>query len=100
MYEAQKQAGKKFHAYDPSRRYLTIRARGIDYNSRFVRITLEQGDQKFTLAPGDFSLYSTDSLIVRLPKDLTGGNVKFTIENSGGDRFSAPVSKSFVLPNH
>ena len=97
MYAAQKEAGKQFHAYDPSRRYLTIRARGIDYNPRFVRITLDQGDRKFTLTPGDFSLYSTDSLIVRLPKELTGGNVKFTIENSGGDRYSAPVTKSFVL---
>lgn len=97
MYAAQKEAGKEFHAYDPSRRYLTIRARGIDYNSSFVRITLEQGDRKFTLSPADFSLYSPDSLIVRLPKELTGGNVKFTIENSGGDRYSTPVTKSFVL---
>lgn len=97
MHAAQQEAGKKFHAYDPNRRYLTIRAHGIDYNPRFVRITLEQGDQKFTLSPGDFSLYSSDALIVRLPKELTGGNVKFTIENSGGDRYSVPVTKSFVL---
>ena len=97
MYAAQKEAGKEFPSYDPNRRYLTIRAHGIDYNPKFVRITLEQGDQKFTLTQGDFSLFSNDSLIVRLPKELTGGNVKFTIENSSGDRYSAPVTKSFVL---
>ena len=97
MYETQKQAGKEFPEYDPIRRYLTIRGRGIDYNPRFVRITLEQAGQKFTLSPQDFSLYSNDALIVRMPKELTGGNVKFTIENSGGDRYSTPVTKLFVL---
>ena len=97
MHAAQKEAGREFHAYDPDRRYLTIRARGLDYNPKFVRITLEQGDQKFTLSPNDFSLYSNDALIVRLPEDLTGGNVKFTIENFDGERYSTPVTKSFVL---
>ena len=97
MHAAQKEIGKEFPAYDPNRRYLTIRVRGIDYNPKFVRITLEQGDRKFTLSLGDFSLYSNDSLIVRLPKELTGGNVKLTIENSGGDRYSTPVTTSFVL---
>lgn len=97
MYAAQKEAGKEFHAYDPNRRYLTVRARGVDHNARFVRITLEQAGQKFTLSPSDFSLYSNDALIVRLPKELRGGDVKFTIENFGGDRYSVPVTKSFVL---
>lgn len=59
MYEAQKQAGKDFGAYDPDRRYLTIHAKGIDYNPKFVRITLEQADQKFTLSHEDLSLYAT-----------------------------------------
>jgi hypothetical protein len=93
----QKEVGKEFRIFDPDRRYLTIRAQGIDYNPKFVRITLEQAGQKFTLSHGDFALYSNDAVIVRLPKDLRGGNVKFTIENSGGDRYSAPVTKSFVL---
>jgi hypothetical protein len=97
MYAAQQEAGKGFSAYDPNRRYLTIRGRGIDYNAKFVRITLEQVDRKFTLSPADFSMYSNDALIVRLPKDLTGGNVTFTIENSGGNRYSSPVTKTFVL---
>jgi virulence-associated protein VagC len=97
MQEMQKEVGKEFRIYDPERRYLTIRAQGIDYNPKFVRITLEQTGQKFTLSPDDFTLFSNDSVIVRLPKELRGGNVNFTIENSGGDRYSTPVTKSFVL---
>ena len=93
----QQEAGKDFHMYEPNRRYLTIRGQGIDYNPKFVRITLEQGDQKLTLALTDFRIYANDGLIVRLPKELKAGNVKFTIENSGGDRYSTPVTKSFVL---
>jgi hypothetical protein len=97
MYETQKQAGRKFPEYDPAERYLTIRVRGIDYNPNFVRITLEQANQKFTLSPADFSSYSGETLIVRLPDGLKGGNVKLSIENSGGDRYSTPVTTSFVL---
>jgi len=97
MDAAAKEAGTEFHSYDPNRRYLTIRAHGVDYNPKFVRITLEQAGEKFTLSPSDFVLFSNDALIVRLPKDLKGGSVKFTIENSGGDRYSTPVTKSFVL---
>lgn len=99
MYETQKQAGRDFPVYDPARRYLTVRARGVDYNPKFVRMTLEQGDQKFTLSPSDFSLYAFDALIMRLPKDLKGGDVKLTVENSDGDRYSTPVTKTFVLPS-
>ena len=97
MYAKQKEAGENFSPYDPNRRYLTLRVVGIDYNPKFVRITLEQADQKFTLSPDDFSLYSNNALIVRVPEGLTKGNVKLTIENSTGDRYSTPVSKSFVL---
>lgn len=97
IYEAQKEAGKQFSPYDPSRRYLAVRALNIDYNAKFVRVTLEQGSQKFTLTPADFSLYSGDALILRLPKELTGGDITFTIENSSGDRYSTPVSKTFTL---
>lgn len=97
MHAAQQELGKDFPVYDPNRRYLTIRVRSIDYNPEFVRITLEQGDRKFTLSPNDFSLYANDALIVRLPKELNSGNVKLTIENSGGDRYSTPATTSFVL---
>ena len=98
MYATQKEAGKEFPEYDPNRRYLTLRVRDVDLNPKFVRITLEQADQKFTLSFADFSLYSNDALIVRMPQGLRSGNAKLTIENSGGDRYSSPASKSFVLP--
>jgi hypothetical protein len=97
MYEIQKKAGREFPEYDPDSRYLMIKVRGIDFNPNYIRITLEQGGEKYTLSFADFSSYSSDGLIVRLPDELTGGNVKFTIENSGGDRYSNPATKSFVL---
>jgi hypothetical protein len=72
--------------------------RGVDYNPNFVRITLEQAGKKFMLAPSDFSSFSGEGLLVRLPIGLTAGEVKFTIENSGGDdRYSTPATKTFVL---
>jgi len=101
LYEAQKQAGKDFPTYDPGSRYLTIRARGVDPNPTFVRITLEHKGEKFTLSRNDFSSYTGDGLIVRLPGYITGGpsggEIKLTIENSGGDRYSTPVTQSFTL---
>ena len=98
LYERAKQAGKEFYGYDPGRRYLKIRARGIDYNPKFIRITLEQGEQKITLSHTDFSSFSGAALLVSLPKGLTAGEVKFTIENFGGDdRYSTPVTKTFQL---
>jgi len=97
MYEIQKRAGKEFPEYDPDSRYLMIKVQGVDYNPNFIRITLEQSGEEFELSPEDFSAYSSAGLIVRLPEDLKEGSVKFTIENSGGDRYSKPVTKSFVL---
>ena len=97
LYQAQKDAGRDFPPYDPGRRYLTLRVQGIDLNPKFVRITLDQGAQKFKLVADDFSLYSADSLIVRLPQSLNGGDVKITIQNYGGDRYSTPVTKTIVL---
>jgi virulence-associated protein VagC len=98
MYETQKQAGREFREYDPSRRYLTVKVRGVDYNPKFIRITLEQGGEKYTLSLEDLSSYSGEALIVRLPKELNAGEVKFTIENSDGERYSTPATKTFVLP--
>ena len=98
MYRRAKEVGKEFTSFDPLRRYLKINARGVDYNPNFVRITLEQADKKFVLAPSDFSSLSGDAVIVRIPIGLTAGEVKFTIENfDGEDRYSTPVSKTFVL---
>lgn len=98
MYEIQQQAGKEFTPYDPDSRYLAIRVRGIDHNPKFIRITLEQTDVKLTLSHRGFSFFTGETLIVKLPDELTAGPVKLTIENSGGDdRYSTPVTKSFVL---
>ena len=98
MYDMAKQAGKEFASYDPNGRYLTVRARGVDYNPSFVRVTLEQGDKKITLPRDGFSSFSGDLLIVKLPKGLAAGEVKVTIENSGGDdRYSTPATTTFVL---
>jgi hypothetical protein len=74
-----------------------IKVRGIDYNPRYVRIMLEQGTEKFTLSFADFSSFSSDGLIVRLPEELTEGNVKFTIQNFGGDRYSKALTATFDL---
>jgi virulence-associated protein VagC len=98
MYETQKKAGREFPEYDPSRRYLTIKVNRIDYNPKFIRITVEQGSESYVLHFADFSSYSGESLIVRLPEELKAGEVKFTIENSdGADRYSTPATKTFVL---
>ena len=98
MYEAQKQAGREFPEYDPSRRYLTVKVKGVDYNPNYIRITLEQGGEEYELSFRDFSSYSGDSLIVRMPEELKAGEVKFTIENwAGGERYSTPVTKTFTL---
>ncbi|HEX6284555.1 MAG TPA: hypothetical protein VFZ71_06760, partial [Pyrinomonadaceae bacterium] len=99
MYRLAQEVGKEFTSYDPSSRYLRIDARGIDYSPEFVRITLEQAGKKITLARSDFASYSGEGLLVRLPKGLSAGEVKFTIENSAGDedRYSTPATKTFVL---
>lgn len=98
MYDLAKRAGKEFASYGPGRRYLTVRAQGVDYNPNFVRITLEQGDEKITIPAKEFSLFTGEELIVKLPKGLAAGVVKITIENSAGDdRYSTPATKTFVL---
>lgn len=98
MYETQKEAGREFPEYDPGSRYLTVKVKGIDHNPNFIRITLEQDGEDYVLDFADFSLFSGESLIVRLPEELKAGEVTFTIENSGGgDRYSTPATTTFVL---
>ena len=97
MYETQKQAGREFPEYDPSRRYLTIKVKGVDYNPNYIRITLKQGGEEYELEFADFSSFSGETLIVRLPEELKAGEVKFTIENTDGERSSTPATKTFVL---
>ena len=97
MYEIQRQAGREFPPYDPSRRYLTVRATGVDHNPRFVRITLEQAGRSYTLAPTDFSHFSGQAVVVRLPTELRPGTVSFSIQNLGTGTPSTPVLREFQL---
>jgi hypothetical protein len=97
MYEIQARAGRTFPDFDPQRKYVTLRVKGIDYNPNYVRITFEQEGRRFTLASGDFSLSSGDILIVAQPKELKPGPTKITIENRGVDSFSAPVSRTLEI---
>ena len=97
MYETQHNAGREFPEYDPNRRYLTINATGLDPNPHFVRIRLQQGERSATLSYPDFSLYSSDRLIVRLPKDFQVGSTILSVENRGAESYSTPVKKTFEL---
>ena len=97
MYETQHSAGREFQEYDPNRRYLTINATGLDPNPHFVRIRLQQGAKSATLSYSDFSLYSNDRLIVRLPEDFQGGSTMLSVENRGAENYSTPVKKTFEL---
>jgi hypothetical protein len=97
MYDLATQAGHKFPDYDPASDYLTIRVRKIDLNPRYVRITLTQNEKQFVLGPQNFSSFSNDTLIVRLPAGLKNGEATITIENRGVDAFSEPAAKTFEL---
>jgi hypothetical protein len=96
--EAQQRAGIPVPPFDPARRYVSIRASGLDYNPRFLRVRMEQdGRGSFTLGPGDFLLYTNDSLVVRVPKEVGAGTVRLTVENRGAKGFSAPAVRTFEL---
>jgi hypothetical protein len=99
LYEAQTSAGREFKSYDPAARYLTIRAEGLDYNPRFLRVTLEQeGREAVTLGPGDFSLFADNEVIVRVPASLGAGATRVTVENRGERGYSSPAVITFELP--
>ncbi len=97
MYEAQRNAGRPFREYDPTRRYLAIHASGLDPNPHFARIRLQQQGNSATLSYADFSLYGNDRLIVRLPENFHSGPILISIQNRGAERYSAPVTKTFKL---
>jgi hypothetical protein len=98
IYEEQAGAGRRFTAYDPAARYVTIRAAGLDYNPGFLRVRMEQeGGAAVTLGPGDFSLFSDNSVIVRVPKELGAGATRVTVENRGEKGYSAPAVMTFEL---
>jgi hypothetical protein len=95
---AQQQAGINVPPFDPSRRYVSIRANGLDYNPRFLRVRVEQdGRGAFMLGPGDFLLFANNSLVVRVPKEIGAGSVRLSVENRGAAGFSAPAVKTFEL---
>jgi hypothetical protein len=98
LYEVQTSAGREFTPYDPSARYLTIRAEGLDYNPRFLRVRLEQeGREAVTLGPGDFSLFAESAVVVRVPNSLGAGTTRVTVENRGERGYSAPAAATFEL---
>ena len=96
VYQIQRRAGRPFNAYDPKRRYLTIRGRGIDPNPRFVRIALEQNGATIALALS-VSYASPELLIVRLPTTVTSGPVKIIVANIGAQSLSVPATATFEL---
>jgi hypothetical protein len=98
MYEIQQKAGREFPQYDPASRYVTIRVNGLDYNPRFSRIRMEQeGRPAVTLSFNDFSLFSGNTLVVRVPRSLGAGTTRVTVENRGERGFSAPAVGTFEL---
>lgn len=96
---AQTPDGRRPPIYDPATRYVTIRAKGLDYNPRFLRVRMEQeGGASATLGPGDFVLFSNDSVVVRAPKELGAGAVRLSVENRGANGYSPPAVTTFDLP--
>ncbi|HWS86373.1 MAG TPA: hypothetical protein VN282_05400 [Pyrinomonadaceae bacterium] len=84
--------------YDPSARYVSIRAAGLDPNPAFLRVRMEQeGRDPVTLERRDFAVYSSNALIVRAPKGFRAGTVRVTVENRGANGYSAPVVRTFEL---
>jgi hypothetical protein len=85
-------------AYSPGARYVAIRGTGIDPDPQYVRVRLEQeGRGAVTLERGDFALFSSGSVIVRVPQGFGPGAVRLSVENRGANGYSAPVVKTFEL---
>lgn len=97
MYELERAADRRFSAYDPNSRYLTIRGRGIDPNRRFVRVVLEQGGHRAVLTPSEISSLSTDLIIARLPAGFAAGQITISVANVGAKNLSLPATINFEL---
>lgn len=97
MYEIERAAGRNFSAYDPSRRYVTIRGRGIDPNRRAVRVVFEQSDRSLMLTIADISTISTDLLMVRVPDNVAPGPTRITVANVGAKGLSTPSAITIEL---
>lgn len=84
--------------YEPSARYVSIRGAGFDPNPKFLRVRMEQqGREPVTLGRGDFSLFSQNAVLVRVPKGFRAGAVRVTVENRGANGFSAPATATLEL---
>ncbi|HLG16410.1 MAG TPA: hypothetical protein VJH03_18180 [Blastocatellia bacterium] len=81
MREAALAAGQPAGEYDADARYVTIRASGLDYNPKFVRIEFEQGGETFTPGKNSFWANTGDRLIVSLPEGISPGIVHLRIRN-------------------
>jgi len=92
MREEALRSGHEFREYDPSRRYVTIQATGIDYEATHVRIRFSQGNRAFLLGPDDFSLSLGDRRVVRVPEGIMPGQVLITVQNIGFDKTSDPAT--------
>jgi hypothetical protein len=89
--------GHEFRDYNPTSRYVTISAKGLDTNPNYVRITFEQDGRVSTLSFADFSMTMGDLTIVRLPTIIHPGSAMITIQNKGRDRMSEPVSRTLEI---
>ena len=84
--------------YDPSARYVTIRATGLDPDPKHLRVRFgQEGRGDVTLGREDFRLFSHESVIVRLPKGFGPGRVTVSVENRGAAGYSAPAVTAFEL---
>jgi len=96
--EAQPSDSRARPIYDPSARYVAIRARGLDYSPKYLRVRLwQEGRASLTLGLADFALFSNDTLLVRVPKEFGAGPTRVSVENRGGAGYSAPVNATFEL---
>jgi hypothetical protein len=85
--------------YEPSVRYVAIRATGLDPDPEHLRIRMEQeGRDAVTLGRSHFALFTNGSVIVRAPTAFGAGTVRVSVENRGASGYSTPVVKTFELP--
>jgi hypothetical protein len=85
-------------AYEQGVRYASIRATGLDPDPRYLRVRMEQeGRGSVTLERGDFALFTSNALLVRIPRSFGSGAVTVSVENRGANGYSTPVVKTFEL---
>lgn len=96
--EAQSRDPRVRPVYESSARYVSIRGTGFDPDPRFIRVRMgQEGREPVTLGRGDFSLFSHNAVLVRVPKGFRAGAVRVTVENRGAAGYSAPATGTFEL---